>query len=113
MWSLRPGRAPLPSTATVRGWCRLSDAGVVLFAGDLFTTLPPGPFDFVLCAAVTNMFDGQANLDLYRRLRPIIADGGDAHTIDDYHRWLGEAGYGPVRVHELDRPPQTIVLAER
>lgn len=112
------------------------------FAGDLFATLPPGPFDLVLCAAVTNMFDGPSNRDLYRRLRPTITpggglaivsylrgrnevtasfglrmlvwtDGGDAHGEDDYRSWLAEAGYGPIQVHELDDPPQTIVLAER
>lgn len=121
---------------------RLGSAGVELFAGDLFATLPPGPFDLVVCAAVTNMFDGPSNRDLYRRLRPIITpggglaivsylrgrneatasfglqmlvwtDGGDAHGEDDYRSWLAEAGYGPIQVHELDDPPQTIVLAER
>jgi SAM-dependent methyltransferase len=121
---------------------RLSGAGVELFAGDFFADLPPGPFDLVLCAAVTNMFDRVSNQDLYRRLRPIIApggglaivsymrgrdevtasfglqmlvwtDGGDAHTIEDYSSWLGEAGYGPVEVHDLPHPPQTVVLAER
>jgi SAM-dependent methyltransferase len=121
---------------------RLGSAGVELFPGDFFATLPPGPFDLVLCAAVTNMFDGARNRDLYRRLRPIIApggglaivsymrgrdevaagfglqmlvwtDGGDAHTVDDYRRWLDEAGYGATQVHDLDSPPQTIVLVER
>ncbi|TDD18425.1 class I SAM-dependent methyltransferase [Nonomuraea diastatica] len=55
---------------------RLKAAGVELFAGDLRTTLPPGPFDLVLCAAVTNMFDAVVNRDLYRRLRMLIAPGG-------------------------------------
>lgn len=121
---------------------RLRGAGVELFAGDFFTTLPPGPFDLVVCGLTTSMFDGPGNRDLYRRLRPIIApggglaivsylrgrdrvatsfavqmlvmtEGGDAHGEDDYRRWLAEAGYGPLQVHELDDPPQTIVLAER
>lgn len=121
---------------------RLSSGGVELFAGDMFVTLPPGPFDLVLCAGVTNMFDEPSNRGLYRRLRPVIApggglaivsymrgrdevtasfglqmlvwtDGGDAHTIDDYRRWLDEAGYVATQVHDLHNSPQTIVLAER
>lgn len=121
---------------------RLSTVGVDLFAGDFFETLPDGPFDLVLCAAVTNMFDGPRNLALYRRLAPLIApggalvivsylrgrdrvtasfglqmlawtDSGDAHTEDDYRGWLDEAGYGPVDIHEFDHPPQTAVFAAR
>lgn len=120
----------------------LSSHGVTLFAGDFFETLPPGPFDLVLCGAVTNMFDESANRDLYRRLRPIIApgggvaiasymrgrdevaasfglqmlawtDGGDAHSAQDYRRWLADTGYGATTVHDLHDPPQTLVLAER
>ncbi|MPZ64285.1 MAG: hypothetical protein GEU83_01735 [Pseudonocardiaceae bacterium] len=41
------------------------------------------------------------------------SDGGDAHSVDDYCRWLAETGYGPTQIHDLDSPPQTIVLAER
>ncbi len=121
---------------------RLGSTGVELFAGDFFTTLPPGPFDLVLCAAVTNMFDGPSNRALYRRLRAIIApggglaivsylrdrnrvaasfglqmlvatEGGDAHGEEDYRHWLAEAGYRLTQVHELDDSPQSIVLAER
>lgn len=120
----------------------LSSAGVELFVGDFFTRLPAGPFDLVLCAAVTNMFDGPSNRGLYRRLRWILApggglaivtymrgrgevtasfglqmlvftEGGDAHSASDYRRWLAEAGYRQTQVHELDDPPQSIVLAER
>lgn len=121
---------------------QLTGAGVELFAGDFFAELPPGPFDLVLVAGTTNMFDRPSNSALYRRLRPIIApggglaiatfmrgrdavaasfglqmlvwtDGGDAHSVADYRRWLSEAGYRPSHVHELDDPPQTVVLAER
>jgi SAM-dependent methyltransferase len=123
-------RGPLPA------------ASVELFAGDAFTALAPGPFDLVLCSADTNMFDAAANRELYLRLRPLITpggglaivsylrgrnriavtfalqmlvwtDGGDAHGEDDYRRWLTEEGYGPVQTHDLDDPPQTIVLAGR
>ncbi|MBU8861560.1 MULTISPECIES: class I SAM-dependent methyltransferase [unclassified Micromonospora] len=121
---------------------RLASAGVELFAGDLRTALPAGPFDLVLCAAVTNMFGASVNRDLYRRLRPVLApggglvvvsymcgrdevtasfglqmlvwtDGGDAHPVSDYRRWLTEAGFESIEVHELERPPQTMVISRR
>lgn len=41
----------------------------------------------------------------------VWTDGGDAHSVADYHRWLTEAGYGSMQTHDLDHPPQTIVLA--
>jgi hypothetical protein len=119
---------------------RLSAAGVDLFAGDLRTALPRGPFDLVLCSTVTNMFDETVNRDLYRRLHEVIApggglaivsylrgrtpvaaafalqmlawtDGGDAHGEDDYRRWLADAGFGEVLLHDFTDPPQTMVLA--
>ncbi|QSB13971.1 methyltransferase domain-containing protein [Natronosporangium hydrolyticum] len=119
---------------------RLAAAGVELFAGDCLETLPPGPFDLVLCSMVTNIFDAEASRDLCRRLRPIIAPGGglaivsylrdrhrvgasfglqmlvatpggDAHGEHDYRRWLDEAGFGPAHCYDLDEPPQTVVLA--
>ncbi|MFD4365846.1 class I SAM-dependent methyltransferase [Rhodococcus sp. NPDC058521] len=55
---------------------RLSRAGIELFPADLFTALPGGPFDLVLCSTVTNMFDEAANRDLYRRLRGLITRAG-------------------------------------
>ncbi|MGH3823543.1 MAG: class I SAM-dependent methyltransferase [Pseudonocardiaceae bacterium] len=138
---LRPTMQDLPEVIEIaERRSRLADAGVELFAGDFFATLPSGQFDLVLCAGVTHVFDGSSNRELYRRLRPIIApggglaivsflrgrnrvaasfglqmlawtDGGDAHGEDDYRRWLAEAGYGPPEVHDLDNRPQTVVLA--
>lgn len=68
---LRPTLQDRPAVIeTARGNARLASAGVELFAGDLFMTLPPGPFDLVLLAAVTNMFDEPRNRDLYRRCGP-------------------------------------------
>lgn len=64
----------------------LSGAGVEVFAGYFFATLPPGL---------------------------AFTERGDAHSAHDYRRWLTKAGYGPTHVHELDDPPQTIALAER
>lgn len=140
---LRPTMQDRPEVIEIaRHRGHLTEAGVELFAGDLFETLPPGPFDLVLCSAVTNMFDEERNRDLYRRLRPLLApggglaivsylrgrnrtaaafalqmlawtDGGDAHGEEDYRSWLADAGYGPVQVHDFADPPQSIVLAER
>lgn len=140
---LRPVLQDLPDVIEVadRG-DRLSGAGVELFPGDFFATLPPGPFDLVLCAGVAHTFDGRRNLDLYRRLRAIMApggglailtflrgrnpvasifalqmlvatEGGDTHGEEDYQRWLDEAGYGALEVHDLEGRPQTVVLAQR
>jgi len=121
---------------------RLTEGGVELFPGDFHTTLPPGPFDLVLCAGVTHTFDGQRNLDLFRSIRPIIAPGGglailtflrdrnpgasifalqmlvatdtgDTHSEEDYRRRLDEAGYGPLEVLELEGRAQTLLLAGR
>jgi SAM-dependent methyltransferase len=101
---------------------RLPDAGVDLVAADMFDTLAPGPFDVVLCATVTNMFDAERNRDLLKRVRSVLAPGGalvivsylrdrnpvgavfgvqmlvatpggDAHGEADYREWLAEAGY--------------------
>ncbi len=73
---LRPTMQDRPEVVEIaerRG--QLGNAGVELFAGDLFTTLPPGPFDLVICGLTTNMYDGARNRDLYRRPRPITAPG--------------------------------------
>lgn len=121
---------------------RLTDAGIELFAGDFFQTLPAGPFDLVLCAGVTNTFGAERNRELYRRLDAIIAPGGaiaiatflrdrnplstifavqmmvvseagDAHSEEDYRDWLGAADFASVQVLELEDRPQALVLATR
>ena len=74
---LRPTMQDRPEVVEIaerRG--QLGNAGVELFAGDFFTTLPPGPFDLVICGLTTNMYDGARNRDLYRRPRPITAPAG-------------------------------------
>jgi 2-polyprenyl-3-methyl-5-hydroxy-6-metoxy-1,4-benzoquinol methylase len=118
----------------------VAEAGVELFAGDFFEVLPEGPFDLVLCSGVTHTYDGERNLDLFRRLHPLLtsdgvlalrtflrgthpvaavfavnmlvaARGGDTHGEDDYRRWLDQAGYGGVEVRSLDRAAERLVLA--
>jgi hypothetical protein len=139
---LRATLQDLPSMVDVvarRG--RLAEAGVELYAGSFFESVPEGPFDLAFCTGITHTFDGDHNLDLYRRLRPIVspaggiavttflrhrhpmadvfavqmlvnANGGDTHTEDEYRSWLGSAGF---RVDEVpvDLPdrPQSILFA--
>lgn len=120
----------------------LDAAGVELFAGDFFEVLPDGPFDLVLCSGVTHAYDGERNLELFRRIRPLLspdgvlalrtllrgthpvaaifavnmlvaARGGDSHGEGDYRRWFAEAGYGDVEVRALDRASEHLVLASR
>ena len=119
---------------------RLEQAGIDLFAGDFFEVLPEGPFDLVLCAGVTYTFDGARNVELYRRVRSILAPdgvlavhtflrgtdpraalfavqmlsggrGGDTHSEDEHRRWLADAGYDSVEVVTLARRPESLVFA--
>jgi 2-polyprenyl-3-methyl-5-hydroxy-6-metoxy-1,4-benzoquinol methylase len=101
---------------------RLEAAGVELFEGSFFETVPAGPFDLAFCSGITHTFDGDRNVALYRKLRDVVApgggvavvtflrnrspltslfavqmilndNGGDTHTEAEYRAWLGEAGF--------------------
>ena len=116
--------------------------GVELFAGDFFETLPAGPFDLVLCAGITHIFDGEHNRLLYRRLASIIAPGGglaivtflperdpralifavqmlavsaggNAHKESDYREWLRAEGYRELETQKLGNIPNRLLLASR
>lgn len=118
----------------------LEAAGVDLFAGDFFEVVPDGPFDLAFCAGITHTFDGEHNVDLYRRLRSTIAsgggvaivtflrgrqpladvfavqmlvngNGGDAHAEHEYRRWLATAGFRPPEVIDLAGRAQSILFA--
>ncbi len=118
----------------------LTGAGVEVFAGDFFEALPDGPFDIVFCAGVTYTMGATANVALYRRVRPLIAEGGalvvmsflggtddlasifsvqmlsggrggESHPERDYRTWLAEARYASVTVQRLDRRPEWLVVA--
>lgn len=39
--------------------------------------------------------------------------GGDSHREEHYREWLAEAGYRSAEVLELERPPESVVLAFR
>lgn len=119
---------------------RLETAGVELFAGNFFELLPALPFDVVLCAGVTFTYGADANRTVFRQLKAIVAPigvlavhtflggrhplsavfavqmlmatpDGDTHREEHYREWLAEAGYRSVKVLELERPPESLVLA--
>lgn len=122
-----------------RGDGRLPAEGVRLFAGDFFEVLADGPFDLVFCAGVAYTLDPARNVELWRRVRPVLAHegmlaihtflrgrrplapifavqmlgvgtGGDTHAEEDFREWLGAAGYGRVDVVHLDRDPESVLL---
>jgi SAM-dependent methyltransferase len=126
----------------VRGWGRLEEAGVSLFAGDFFEELPDHQFDLVLCAGVTHTYDGAHNRQLYRRVRAVLApdglfvitcfvasdapvsrlfalqmllggNGGDTHRESDYRSWLAEAGFADVELAPLEEGGHTMLAARR
>jgi SAM-dependent methyltransferase len=111
-------RPAMIEVARKRG--RLDAAGVELFAGSFFDSVPEGPFDLAFCSGITHTFDGERNLLLYNNLRPVVTggvavvtsiqarndharlfavqmlingNGGDTHTEAEYRQWLGEAGF--------------------
>lgn len=130
-----------PMIDLVRRRGRLEAAGVELFAGSFFETVPGGPFDLAFCCGVTHTFDGARNVALYRRLRPVVsppggvavvtflrhrhpladvfavqmlvnAHGGDSHGEGDYRAWLDEAGFRvDDEVIDIDDRPQSAIFA--
>ena len=113
---------------------RLEAAGVDLFEGSFFESVPDGPFDLAYCSGITHTFDGEHNLMLFKHLRRIVApgggvavvtflrgrdpltalfavqmlvndNGGDTHTEAEYRAWLTEAGF-TVDETVLDLPGQ-------
>jgi len=101
---------------------RLVEAGIEMFAGDVFETLPEGPFDVVACAGLTPAFNDDQTRELFRRVLPLLSPEGvlvivtilrgskplvssfsinmlvmerstGAHTEECYRKWLADAGY--------------------
>lgn len=129
---------PAVEWAEQRG--ELAQAGVRLFTGDLFETLPDQRFDLVFCAGVVYTYGPDQVLELYRRARAAIAPGGalavhtflrghlplapifavqmlgtrrggDTHSLDEHRRWLAEAGYANVESVRLTRRPESLIMA--
>ncbi len=120
----------------------LAAAGVRLFAGDFFETLPRRSFDIVLCAGVTHTYGQEPNQELFQRLEaitslggglaivtflrghdPVVAlfavqmslaaSGADTHAEEDYQHWLHEAGFTSPEVIDIGERPQSLLLAAR
>jgi len=112
----------------VEGW--LEGTGVRLVAGDVHDVLPDGPFDVVLAVGLLHTMGPDRVASLLRRVgarmrrdgvvvigttlrghgptsslfavqMAVSGQGGDTHGLDDYRRWLHEAGFGPPEVHDL------------
>lgn len=121
---------------------RLRAQGIDLFAGDFFETLPPGPFDLVLCSGINHTYDAQHNRQLCERAGAVTKGGGalaivtylrgrDAmapifavqmllgasearvHVEEDFRRWLDAAGYGNVELIDAAHPRETLIVARR
>lgn len=117
----------------------MAEAGIELFAGDLFEALPSAVFDLVFCAGVVYTLGADRNIELFRRVKRLLAPGGslavhtflrgtdplaslfavqmlgatggDSHGEDDHRRWLGQAGYGAIEVRPLARRPEWLIVA--
>lgn len=104
---------------------------VELRPGDFLEALPEGPFDLVLLANITHIYDPATNTDLLRRVREILRPEGVVAVLDfvrgqspfaalfaitmllntergstyergQYETWLREAGFEATRFHRLD-----------
>jgi hypothetical protein len=122
---------------------RLADAGIEVFAGSFFDAVPDGPFDLAFCCGINHTFDGDHNLTLFQRLRPVVspdgglavvtflrgrnviadifavqmlanANGGDSHGEDDYRSWLTESGFIVDETPvDVAERPQSVLFASR
>jgi hypothetical protein len=121
---------------------RLAAAGVSTFAGDLFETMPGGPFDLVFCAGINHTYGADRNQALCHRAAAVTSPGGaiaivtylrgrdamaptfavqmlvgggggDTHAEDDYRRWLSDAGLPRVEVVDGAHPRESLLLARR
>ena len=129
-----------PMVDAIRAAGRVEAAGVELFAGDFFETLPDGRFDVVFVSGVTHTMPGTRAAELLRRAASVAAPGGllavqtflrgrhrtgavfavqmlsnggggDTHAEEDYRRWLADAGFAPPGVVDLDEGRRSLLLA--
>lgn len=111
--------------------------GLELRAGDFLEELPEGPFDGVLLANITHIYDPETNASLLRRIGDRLRPGGAVAILDfvrgisdfaglfaltmllhterggtwtrsDYEAWLREAGLEGVRVVSVDSGRQVV-----
>lgn len=131
----------LPATIeAVRHDPRLAEAGVEMFASDVFDALPEGPFDIVACSALTPSFSEDQNRELFRRIRPLLSPDGvllivtmlrgsrplvacfsvymlimrqasGTHTEESYRQWLKDADYRKVETIDVKNGLHSILMA--
>jgi hypothetical protein len=124
----------------VADWPLVAASGVTLRPGDAFTDDLGGPYDLILCFGFSHTQPGHRIAGLFGRIAQVTApgggiaintfvraesdvarlfaiqmlvagNGGDTHRLDDYRRWLADAGYrDPDRI---DRGTRTLLLARR
>lgn len=121
--------------ADTYGLARLE--GLELVAGDFHEELPGGPFDLVLMANITHIFDDATNARLIRRLGERTAPGGvlaaldfvrgvdpfaalfavtmlmhtergDTHPLARYEAWMEGAGLEEVRCRRVPEERQVV-----
>jgi len=118
----------------------LEGAGIETAAGDMNEGLPEGPFDAVYFGNTSHMYGPEENLALFRRMRRSLAPGGllvirefvrglgeDAalfaanmlvltarggtYTVEEYERWLHEAGYGAIEFEPVAGRSSHLIFA--
>ena len=116
---LMQDREDVVALVEAEGW--LAGTGVRTVAGDFHDSLPDGPFDVVLAVGIMHTMPPDRAASLLRRvaermapggvlvIRTMVRDdgpssalfavqmlvagqGGDAHPLEDYRRWLRDAG---------------------
>lgn len=116
--------------------------GLELARGDfLVDPLPAGPHDLVLLSNILHIYSPAQNLDLLRKAHGVLHPGGavavgdmvrgrstraarfaivmllrteagDTYTEEEYREWLERAGFGSVRVDDID-PERQLITALR
>lgn len=132
----------LPEVIDIVGrWERLAASPLTLQGRDVFDGPAPGPFDLVLCAGFTHTVGPRANADLLARLAGVTAAGGgvaivtflrghrpiaplfavqmlvaggeaDTHGLDQYRRWLTDAGFTAPEVTDLEGGTSLLLAAK-
>ena len=115
--------------------------GLELSAGDFLEAMPEGPFDLVLVANITHIFDAGTDarllrraagrlapegvlavLDFVRGVEPFAAlfavtmlmhtERGDTHPLHRYEAWMEEAGLAEVRCRTVPEERQVVTAVK-
>lgn len=131
--------AVIDHVADAYGLAGLEDLELV--AGDFHEELPDGPFELILLANITHIFDDGANARLLRRLGERTAPGGvvaaldfvrgqepfaalfavtmlmhtergDTYPLPRYEAWMEAAGLGEVRCRRVPEERQVVTAVK-